>query len=410
MGKRISASFLTIILILNGCLGILDNDDDDDGYIDSIDDFPLDPKEWLDTDEDGTGDNTDDDDDDDGYDDILEETCLSNSLNMSSIPLDNDQDGVCDELDDDIDGDGLPNSWEENYGFDPYDSLDTLICQGRSEYCLRAYDNFTFPETHNSFSTAEDGVWMAINHMSALQAQWDGGIRAFMLDTHHLSKEETTPSDVRFCHGDPDSTLFHPCLYSEVDAYLWLSRLHSLMNNSTGDVVSILLENYIPVEHLDILFNQSGLLDLVYIHQLGDIWPSLGEMILSGKRLVVYWDWNFDNNYLWLHHAWSHSWDTPYGEDTQDEMSCILGRGDQNQQVWHLNNWLSSIYGFADPIRSKEVNDYDTLLQRALGCWEETENRPTFIAVDFWEDGELTNVTSTLNQMNHWSSDAPSDI
>ena len=84
-------------------------------------------------------------------------------------------------------------------------------------------------------------------------------------------------------------------------------------------------------------------------------------------------------------------------------MSCKLGRGDQNQPVWHLNNWLSSIYGFADPIRSKQVNEYDTLLQRTLECWEENNNRPTFVAVDFWEDGELTNVTKFINNLDHWS-------
>ena len=34
-------------------------------------------------------------------------------------------------------------------------------------------------------------------------------------------------------------------------------------------------------------------------------------------------------------------------------------------------------------------------------------NRPTFIAVDYWEDGEITNVTITLNKMEHWSSEIP---
>ena len=44
-----------------------DDDDDNDGYLDTEDDFPLDPNEWLDTDGDGTGDNADSDDDNDGF-------------------------------------------------------------------------------------------------------------------------------------------------------------------------------------------------------------------------------------------------------------------------------------------------------------------------------------------------------
>ena len=161
-------------------------------------------------------------------------------------------------------------------GLDPEDPGDGITCHGMPRYCLRSYDNFTFPETHNSFSTIEDGVWMAVNHYTALQAQWDGGIRSFMLDTHHLSKEETSPEDIRFCHGDPDSTLFYPCVYSEVDAFAWLRKLNSLMNNSTGDVVSLLLENYVPGEHVENLFEKTGMLDRVYVHAAGEPWPSIG--------------------------------------------------------------------------------------------------------------------------------------
>ncbi|GIT75233.1 MAG: hypothetical protein Ct9H300mP30_2950 [Methanobacteriota archaeon] len=131
------------------------------------------------------------------------------------------------------------------------------------------------------------------------------------------------------------------------------------MNNSSGDVVSLLLENYVPGEHLEVLFNQTGILDRVFVHQPGQPWPSIGDMVLNGTDLVVYWDYQHDERYPWLHHAWTHSWDTPYGEQEQSEMSCRIGRGDGVQPVWHLNNWLSSIYGFADPVRAGQVNDYD---------------------------------------------------
>ena len=40
--------------------------------------------------------------------------------------------------------------------------------------------------------------------------------------------------------------------------------------------------------------------------------------------------------------------------------------------------------------------------------WETVGNRPTFVGVDYWEQGEVTNVTVTLNKMSHWSDDVPS--
>ena len=48
---------------------ISSTDFDNDGYENSIDSFPNDPGEWLDTDSDGIGDNADNDDDNDGVDD-----------------------------------------------------------------------------------------------------------------------------------------------------------------------------------------------------------------------------------------------------------------------------------------------------------------------------------------------------
>ena len=47
-------------------------------------------------------------------------------------------------------------------------------------------------------------------------------------------------------------------------------------------------------------------------------------------------------------------------------------------------------------------NNYQLLLQRAKDCWEFHENRPTFIAVDWWEDGDVVAVVEQINSMSHW--------
>lgn len=306
----------------------------------------------------------------------------------------------------DSDGDGLYDSWERENGLDPLDASDAPACQGAVIFCMRTYDNFTFPETHNSFATTEDGViYPASNHQTALAAQWAGGIRAYMIDTHHKSSDETEKEDVRFCHGDPDS-FFHPCTYSEVDAFEWLDELRGLMDNSPNDVVTILIENYVPREHLSYLFNQSNLTSRTWIHPPGEEWPTLGEMVLSERNLVVFIDETDNASYPWLHHAWTHSWDTPYGQQDEEDMSCEVGRGDGEQPVWHLNNWLNNAAGAPDYFAAQEVNDHDKLLARALECWEEVGDRPTFIAVDWWDEGDVVGVVNDLNQMSHWTDSA----
>ena len=109
----------------DGTPDLTDVDDDGDEYSDLVDEFPLDPTEWLDTDGDGLGDNSDPDDDNDSWTDIEEMiTCGdSNSLLSNSTPLDTDGDQICDPLDSDDDND-LTNDMSDAFPLDPCASSD----------------------------------------------------------------------------------------------------------------------------------------------------------------------------------------------------------------------------------------------------------------------------------------------
>ena len=83
------------------------DDTDGDSYKDGLDHFPLDESEWLDSDNDGEGNNRDNNDDNDHLSDFIEK--LGNDLNLwnlnplirddeTSIPNDEDWDGVPDSL------------------------------------------------------------------------------------------------------------------------------------------------------------------------------------------------------------------------------------------------------------------------------------------------------------------------
>jgi len=101
-------------------------DIDNDGFLDENDDFPLDSSEWLDTDDDGQGNNTDTDDDGDGYLDEDEISCLSDPIDQENLPLDYDLDFIPDCIDDDDDNDGF---LDENDIF-PLDSTEWIDNDG----------------------------------------------------------------------------------------------------------------------------------------------------------------------------------------------------------------------------------------------------------------------------------------
>jgi hypothetical protein len=121
-----------------------DLDDDNDGVPDLADAFPLDPEEWADKDGDLIGDNLDADIDGDGVGDDKNKNGIpdfqemdydgdgvpkANAVPWDAFPLDpkewrdTDGDGLGDNADPDDDGDGWTDEEERKAGTDPLDRL-----------------------------------------------------------------------------------------------------------------------------------------------------------------------------------------------------------------------------------------------------------------------------------------------
>jgi len=84
--------------------------------------FPLDRREWKDTDDDGIGNNADTDDDDDGFPDTVEESMNTDPENESDEPDDTDGDWIPDSVDMDDDNDGWSDMEEGAASTDTLDA------------------------------------------------------------------------------------------------------------------------------------------------------------------------------------------------------------------------------------------------------------------------------------------------
>ena len=102
----------------------------------------------------------------------------------------------------------------------------------------------------------------------------------------------------------------------------------------------------------------------------------------------------------WIHDFLTHSWTTNYAEENTEDMNCDPLRGDPEQEVYHMNNWLRGPLGLSDPTRGEEANNVEFLVERATECWLQHGKRPTFIAVDWWEDGDVVAAAVAINQLN----------
>lgn len=142
-----------------------DEDDDGDGYRDDFDSFPLDPNEWLDSDDDFIGNNRDLDDDNDGVMD--EEDVFPLDLHES---IDSDSDGIGNNADIDDDGDGVDDELDV-FPLDSTESKDADLdglgnnqdTDDDNDGVVDGEDAFPF-DPQETMDTDQDGVGNHTDH------------------------------------------------------------------------------------------------------------------------------------------------------------------------------------------------------------------------------------------------------
>jgi hypothetical protein len=134
-----------------------------------------------------------------------------------------------------------------------------------------------------------------------------------------------TNNTIYLCHTSCELLNVGPLEDYFVTVTKWL-RTHPY------DVVTILIGNYdyVAPGNFSSIIESSGLIDYVYTPPkipmaLGD-WPTLSSMILSGKRAVVFMDYQANQTaYPWLMDEFSQMWETPFSP-TDTNFPCTVQR------------------------------------------------------------------------------------
>lgn len=252
-------------------------------------------------------------------------------------------------------------------------------CNGHDDLCERSFDEVVFPGTHNAMSNAEE-EWGAPNQNLPLRTQLIDGVRLFLLDVHEEDGE------ILLCHTT--------CLLGSRPLADAMEEFRSFLEANPGEVVTIIFEDHVPGESIVDVLEESGIDAYVYAHDEQSGWPTLAQMIDAETRLVV------TNETAgpppeWLHSVWDLGWDTPYSFGSVDEFSCAHNRGTTDEALFLVNHWV--LNPLPNPETAAEVNDYETLMARIDKCEDQWARLPTFIAVDFYDIGDLFEVVDVLN-------------
>ena len=176
-----------------------------------------------------------------------------------------------------------------------------------------------------------------------------------------------------------------------------LREVRDFLVRHPQEVLVMVIEDYVPPSDLEAAFTESGLVDFAYRWPPGPPWPTLGEMIERGERVLVLIE-SGRPGVAWLHPAFTVVQETPYEFHRPEDMSCAANRGGTSGALFQINHWIETLPA-PRPTNAAIVNSYDFLLARAERCWRERKKVPNLVAVDFAETGDLLRVVAALNAM-----------
>ncbi|MDB4936875.1 MAG: putative integral rane protein [Labilithrix sp.] len=270
-------------------------------------------------------------------------------------------------------------------------------CNGDAALCTRTYDRVVVPMTHNAMSDADEG-WTPPNQTHGIARQLADGVRGMMLDLHYYDVEaeanatghiddKSAVDQVYLCHG--------VCALGRTRLLDGLCTITTFLDEHPGEVFSIIFENDVADADTDEVLRASGLADYAYTHPKGAPWPTLRELVDTGKRLVVFLEQN-GGSPAYLHRGYTDEmWDTPYSFMNASEFTCALGRGAKANTLFLVNHWLGR--PFADIALAREVNTAQVLGDRVAQCTTDAGRAPTFVSVDFYDVGDLFGVVRKAN-------------
>lgn len=315
---------------------------------------------------------------------------------------------------------------------EPVAAIDTdpQACNGHRELCDRPFDEVAFPASHNSMSAADERGWYLAEQPTGMANSLADGIRVFLIDTWYgqaTGSGGVVTAERSLARAQSDltagrATEITPAMQRSIDrlrdektvggeqVYMChtlcelgatrlrgeLERLKAWMDAHPREVVTVFIQDATTPADTAAVFEQAGLVDMAYVHEPGVAWPTLGQMIDSGKRLLVLMEnEGGGSRYPYLHQGFDLVQDTGYTYASVDQFDCAPNRGPADADLFLVNHWLSSFRTLVSS--AQKANAEEVLGERVRTCQQERNHIPNFVAVNWYDQGELLAVVDELN-------------
>ncbi len=264
--------------------------------------------------------------------------------------------------------------------------VDALSCNGSPKLCDRRFSEITLATSHNGMSNKDEG-WAAPNQDHGLLKQLDDGIRGFMIDVHPYDGDDETLTGKTFlCHES--------CLLGAEDFAAAMTKMRMWLDAHPDEVISFIYEDYVPETAIDAGLATAGMLPMCLHVNQGQPFPTLREMIQTNRRVFIMTE-SGGGALPWNHGYQTFAWDTNYHFEKPADFSCAVLRGKVGNPLFVVNHFITN--PMASITFAEEVNHNPLLIDRAEQCEQEGKQLPNYLAVDFYDVGDVVLDAAKLN-------------
>ncbi|KAK7023642.1 hypothetical protein VNI00_016604 [Paramarasmius palmivorus] len=296
------------------------------------------------------------------------------------------------------------------------------VCNGHAELCNRSYGNTTFLGSHDSFAFSKDPLALARDQEVDIPTQLSLGVRFLQAQSHEMGIFTfVTPVRHNRAKIDPRRSISLPFVNSGCELFDgglvvdYLKKVKTFLDANPNEVLTLLFTNPEGLSLTNVwkpAFDDSGITPLAYVPPTQPMkradWPTLGELIDAGKRVIVFLDAGADGSVNFILPEFSMLWEPPFSS-TDPNFPCKVDRIDgplsPEDHLHMLNHNLNiNIIPIGDGVLISDREDAPTtngvpsILSNANGCAPFAGGRaPNFVMLDYVNVGEGLKAVDMLN-------------
>ncbi|WP_159522484.1 LamG-like jellyroll fold domain-containing protein [Sunxiuqinia indica] len=162
--------------------------------------------------------------------------------------------------------------------------------------------------------------------------------------------------------------------------------IRKALENEPDKILTLFLDFNVNANELTTIIGETGILPYLYVHEEENEWPTLKNMVETGKRIVIFTMQQHRNSPEWLHYVWDYAVEPYFSILEAPDFAGEFLKGDAKNSLLIYND-----YNFPKRAGQPDESFFNTtqnpyLIEHIKSVWKSTGKTPNFIMLDRYQD------------------------